>query len=490
MHDIHIVGGPRVRGNLIAGREVPSASGEVIPTVNPATGEVIATLARGGKEDVDRAVQSARATFEGPWSACKPAERQLLLMRIHDVIEANFEELAYLETIDMGAPLSHTRKFKAFVLQAIRFYATQTNAVCGQTLPNSLVGNFMTMTLKAPVGVVGGIIPWNGPLASVWWLVGATLATGCTLVLKPSEEASLSTLRIVELLYEAGMPDGVVNVVTGLGSEAGAPLAEHPNVDRVAFTGSTETGRSIIRASAGNIKRLQLELGGKSPDIVFADADLDTAVPSAAMAVFRNSGQVCYAGTRLLVERRIQQEFTERLVAFTQTLKVGNGLEEGVHMGPLVSSKQLDRVMGYIGIAPGEGASLAAGGRRLGGVLGSGYFVEPTVFTNVCNTMTIAREEIFGPVMSVIPFDTPEQALSLANDTEFGLGGAVWSRDISKAIKIVQSLRSGTVWVNSYGVVDPAVGFGGTKLSGYGMKGGPSHLDAFLSNKCVYINVG
>jgi aldehyde dehydrogenase (NAD+) len=476
------------KGHLVNGRFGPSVSGETFETLNPATGEVIARLAKGGAEDVDRAVKAARKAFEGPWSTWTPYQRQTLMHRVHDLMEKNFDELALLETLDMGAPLARTRGLKNFVLQCILYYAGQANAVTGQTLPNSLAGNVTTMTLKAPVGVIGGIIPWNGPLISQWWILAPALATGCTVVMKPAEDASLSVLRVVELLHKAGMPEGVINVVTGYGHEAGAALAQHPDVDRLAFTGSTETGRAIIKASAGNMKRLQLELGGKSPDIVFADADMDAAVPGAAMAVFNNSGQVCYAGSRLFVERKIHEEFSEKVAAFARNLKVGNGLDAGVQLGPLISQKQLDRVLGYVDAAPGEGATLSGGGKRLGGDLAKGYFFEPTVFSNVNNTMKIAREEIFGPVVSVIPFDTPEEVLKLANDTEYGLGGAVWTRNISKALKMAHGIKSGTVWVNCYGMVDPAVGFGGIKMSGYGSKGGPAHLDAFLYQKSVYIN--
>ena len=369
------------------------------------------------------------------------------------------------------------------------FYATQTVNTSGDTLQNSLLGNHTTFTVKAPVGVIGGIIPWNGPLISQWWLLGPTLATGCTLVLKPAEDASLTVLRIAELLLEAGLPDGVVNVVTGFGTGAGATLAAHPNVDRVAFTGSTETGRKIVAASAGNMKRLQLELGGKSPDIVFADANLEAAVPGAAMAAFSNSGPICFAGTRLFVQRSIHEEFVERLTAFSRTLRVGNGLDPQVQLGPLISGKQLDRVMRYVGLGSTEGAVLAVGGKRLGGDLAGGFFVEPTVFSGVNNEMSIAREEIFGPVISVIPFDDADQALRLANDTEYGLGGAVWTQNVSTALKMAHGIKSGTLWVNCYGQIDPSVGFGGIKMSGYGSKGGPQHVEGFLYQKVVYINL-
>ncbi|MES2535681.1 MAG: aldehyde dehydrogenase family protein [Pseudomonadota bacterium] len=478
------------KGLLIGGKWQPSASGKEFDTFNPATGEVIARLAEGDAEDIDRAVKAARRAFEGEWSTWKPYDRQRLLMRVHDLFEKNFDELAMLETLDMGAPLSRTQNFKRYISQMILFYASQTANGASDTLQNSLPGNYTTLSFKAPVGVVGGIIPWNGPLISQWWILGPVLATGCTVVMKPAEDASLTTLRTAELLLEAGVPAGVVNVVTGFGGGAGAALSAHRDVNRIAFTGSTETGARIVAASAGNMKRLSLELGGKSPDIVFADANLDAAVPGAAMAAFSNSGQICFAGTRLFVERSIQDEFVEKLAAFSRTLRVGNGLDPQVQLGPLISRKQLDRVMSYVGIGSTEGATLAAGGKRLGGDLAGGYFVEPTVFSQVRNDMTIAQEEIFGPVISVIPFDDADQALRVANDTQYGLGGAVWTQNVSTALKMAQGIKAGTVWVNCYGQIDPAVGFGGYKMSGYGWKGGPEHVDAFLYQKAVYLNLG
>jgi aldehyde dehydrogenase (NAD+) len=474
---------------LIGGEWLPAASGAYFDSFNPATGEVIARLAAGDASDVDRAVKAARQAFEGEWSRWKPYDRQRLLLRVHDVIERNFEELSLLETLDMGAPLQRTRSLQRYISQLITFYAGQALNVAGETLPNSLPGNVTTLTLKAPVGVIGGIIPWNGPLISQWWILGPVLATGCTAVIKPAEDASLSVLRIAELLLEAGLPPGVVNVVTGHGHVAGAALAEHRDVDRVAFTGSTETGRKIIQASATNIKRLQLELGGKSPDIVFADANLDAAVPGAAMAAFNNTGQVCYAGTRLFVQRSIQQEFLERLAAFADSLRVGNGIDPEVQLGPVISAKQLDRVMRYVDVGQQEGATLARGGRRLEGDLGKGFFIEPTIFGNVRNDMTIAQEEIFGPVVSVIPFDDAEEALQLANDIDYGLGGAVWTRDLSTAMKVSKGIRAGTIWINCYGQIDPGVGFGGHRMSGYGWKGGPQHVEAFLYQKAIYMNL-
>jgi aldehyde dehydrogenase (NAD+) len=474
--------------HFINGEKVQSESKRTFATGDPSSGEVLAYLSEGGQADIDRAVRVARCAFEGAWSRWTSYERQALLFRVHDIVEKHFEELAEIESVDMGAPISRTRSVKPALLKMILFFAAQSSNIAGETLQNGLPGEVVTMSMKAPVGVIGGIIPWNGPLVSQWWLLGAALATGCTVVLKPAEDASLSVLRTVELLHEAGLPPGVVNVVTGFGNAAGAALASHPGVDRIAFTGSTTTGRKIIEASAVNIKKLQLELGGKSPDIIFADADLEKAVPGAAMGVFANSGQICFAGTRVFVQRAIVKEFAARVAEFARSIHVGRSLDLNAQLGPLISSRQLDRVMSYIEIGSQEGARLVCGGERMGGELARGYFVTPTVFAEVDNSMRIAQEEIFGPVLSIIPFDSVEEAISLANETEYGLGGAVWSRDISTALRVVKGIHTGVMWVNCYGLIDPLVGFGGTKQSGYGAKGGRAHLDTYLYNKSVYIN--
>ncbi|MEW1738234.1 aldehyde dehydrogenase family protein [Nocardia beijingensis] len=475
--------------NLIGGRWVPAASGETIDVVNPATGGTLGTIAASGAADVDAAVAAARAAFEGPWRRWTPHQRRSLILRVHDLVLDNFEELATIETLDMGAPLARTRGLREWTSQVLQFFASQVDAGTASTPPNSLPGDFVTLRYREPVGVVGGIIPWNGPLIGLWWIFGPALATGCTAVLKPAEDASLSVLRVAELLTEAGVPDGVVNVVTGFGRDAGAALAEHPGVDRIAFTGSVGTARTIVRASAGNIKRLQLELGGKSPDIVFADADLDKAVPGAAMGVYTNSGQVCVAGTRIFVQRSIHDEFVSRMAEFTKTIRVGDGLDPDSQLGPLISRRQLERVLNYIDIGRKE-AELVSGGRRLDGDRASGFFVEPTVFASATNEMTIAQEEIFGPVATVIPFDDADEALRLANATPYGLAGGVWTGDLGTAHRVSRGLTAGTVWVNCYGVLDPSVGFGGTKMSGYGWKGGREHVESYLYPKAVYMNLG
>lgn len=475
---------------FIGGEWVEAASGKTFQTNNPANGELLGHIAEGDAEDINRAVRAARKAFEGEWSNWTPQDRMALLLRAADLIESHFQELVTIDTLEMGAPISRAPFMKQMIVGAIRFFSSQVFNTAGNTRPNSLPGDFRTFTLRAPVGVVGGIIPWNSPILSQWWLIGPVLATGCTLVLKPAEDASMVVLRTAELLEQAGLPKGVVNVVTGFGPTAGQALAEHLDVDRIGFTGSTQTGQGIIRASATNIKRVQVELGGKSPDIIFADADLDKAVPGAAMAVFANSGQVCFAGSRLFVQNSIQEEFLERLKAFTKTLKVGPGVDPSTQLGPLVNRKQLDRVTGYFELGTQEGARLIAGGNRLGGDLADGNFVEPTVFSNVRNDMRIAREEIFGPVISVIGFEDADEALKLANDTNYGLGGAVWTRDLSTAMRMSEKIKSSTVWVNCYGIIDPSVGFGGYRMSGYGWKGGPDQIEGFLYQKNVTMNLG
>lgn len=475
---------------LIDGQWVDAASGKTFSTSNPATGEELANIAEADASDVDRAVAAARRAFEGPWRKTKPFERQALLLKLADLVEKNFEELAWLDTLDMGGPISRTQAGKRRALGLIRFYAGLATTIHGETIENSVPGDVFSYTLKEPVGVVGAIIPWNGPLGLSIWKIAPALATGCTIVLKPAEQASLSPLRLAELVMEAGFPPGVVNVVTGFGP-VGAALAAHPGVDKIAFTGSTETGQAIIRASAGNVKRLSLELGGKSPDIVFADADLDQAVPGAAMAVFSNTGQICSAGTRLFVEKKIYEEFVGRVAEYGKTLKVGNGMDPATQIGPVVSSSQLQRVLGYLDVGQREGARTLSGGQRLsGGDYDKGYFVPPTVFADVNDQMTIAREEIFGPVISALPFDDMDDLVKRANNTPFGLGSGVWTRDVGKAHRMAGAIRAGTVWVNCYQAMDPAVPFGGYKMSGYGRESGVQHVEEFLNTKAVFIKNG
>ena len=476
---------------LIDGKWLQAASGKTFETVNPSTGETLAQVAEGDSEDIDRAVEAARRAFDGPWRRFKPFERQNLLLKLAELVERDFEELAALDTLDMGAPISRTRGNKLRALGMLRYYAGQAVSIHGETIENSLPGDYVSFTLKEPVGVVGAIIPWNGPLTATIWKIGPALATGCTVVLKPAEEAPLTPLRLAELCLEAGVPPGVVNVVPGYGETAGAALAAHPDVDKVAFTGSHLTGQKIIAASAGNLKRVSLELGGKSPDVVFADADLDAAVPGAAMAVFANSGQICSAGTRLFVERKIYDEFTARVAAYGKSLRVGNSGDPATQVGPLVSPEQLDRVTGYLAIGRQEGARPLTGGERLtDGDMAKGFFVPPTVFADVQDGMRIAQEEIFGPVISAIPFTDIEEVIARANRTSFGLGSGLWTRDLSKAHTLARRIRAGSVWINCYQAMDPAVPFGGYKMSGYGRESGQQHVEEYLNVKSVWIRTG
>lgn len=475
---------------LIGGAWVDALSGKTFATVNPATGELLDAVAEGGAADVNLAVAAARRAFEGPWARSKPAERQALMLRIADLLEENMAEIAMLDTLDMGMPLAFSNYMAAGpVVATFRFCAGQAVAIHGDTLYPSLPGDVLAYTLKEPIGVVGGIVPWNGPSFNATWKIAPALAAGCTLVLKVAEQASLTALRMAEICLEAGLPEGVLNVITGYGETAGAALAAHMDVDKVSFTGSTETGRHIIRASAGNIKKLTLELGGKSPNIVFNDADMDMAVPGAAMAAFGNSGQVCLAGTRLFVQRGIYEEFTQRVAEFAKALVVGDPLDPATMIGPVVSKEQLDRISGYLAVGASEGAQALVGGARLTeGALADGYFVPPTLFTGVRDDMIIAREEIFGPVISAMPFDDVDEVVQRANATAFGLASGVWTSNIHTANKVSKRLRAGTVWINGYSLMDPAVPFGGYKMSGYGKESGVHHIEEYLASKSVWVS--
>ncbi len=474
---------------LIDGEWVPARSGRVFDSYNPSNGEVIARLAQGDKEDIDLAVAAARQAFQGPWSKFTPAQRQNVLLKLADLVEQNLGDLSLLDSVDMGAPIGHGLSDSA--VETLRYYAGWATKIQGETVPNSNPGSFFSYTLKEPVGVVGAIIPWNAPLSSAIEKIAPVLTTGCTMILKPAEEAALSPLAIGELINQLDLPPGVINIVTGFGDTAGAALSEHADVDKVAFTGSSFTGQEIVRAAAGNLKRVSLELGGKSPDVIFADADLDAAVPGAGMAVFANSGQVCCAGTRVFVERPIYEEFVARVSAFADSLKVGNSLDPETQIGPIVSQVQLDRVTGYLEIGKSEGARTTAGGERLAtGDLAKGYFVLPTVFADVNDDMRIAQEEIFGPVAAVLPFDSFEEVSMRSNKTQFGLGGGVWTRDVGKAHRMAAAINTGVVWVNTYLNFDPAMPFGGSKMSGWGNEMGQHSLDEYLNIKAVWINTG
>ena len=474
---------------LIDGEWVPSASGQTFPSIDPSTGATVALLAEGDVTDVDRAVAAARRAFDsGPWPNASPMARQALLLALADAVAAEFAELRRLEAVDMGYPIGRNPAAGAdHAVQVLRYFAGWATKVQGDTLPNSMPFPVHTYTLKEPVGVVASIIPWNSPINNVLWKVAPVLASGCTMVLKPAEEAGLVALRIGELLQEVGAPPGVVNIVTGFGA-TGAALVAHPGVDKVAFTGSTAVGQEILRSAAGDLKRVTLELGGKSPDIVFADADLDKAIPGAAMGVFANSGQACCAGTRIFVERPVYDQFVERAAEFAGKLRVGPSLDPATRIGPVVSAEQLDRVTGYLDVGRAEGAEVAAGGGRLtDGPLGDGWFVAPTIFTGVDDGMRIAREEIFGPVACVMAFDTVEEVVARSNASPFGLAGGVWTRDVGTAHRLARELRTGTVWVNTYNLFDPVVPFGGYRMSGWGRECGPDALDEYLETKAVWI---
>ncbi|MGB2605780.1 MAG: aldehyde dehydrogenase family protein [Candidatus Sulfotelmatobacter sp.] len=469
---------------LIGGQWVGAQSGKNFETRNPATGEVLAQVAEGGPVEIDQAVAAARKAFEtGPWRDVSPAERGRLLWRLADLIEQNLEELAELETLDNGKPLLFSRIVDVpSAAGFFRYMAGWATKVEGNTIPISARGKYFAYTVREPIGVVGQIIPWNYPLVMAAWKLAPALAVGCTCILKPAEQTPLTALRLGELIQEAGFPDGVVNIVAGFGETAGAALAAHPDVDKIAFTGSTAVGKLIANAATGNLKKVSLELGGKSPNVILADADLKFAIPGSANAIFFNQGQVCTAGSRLFVHQSIFDRVVEGLAGETKKLKVGPGINPANNMGPLVSEEQLHRVCGYLDFGTKEGAKTVVGGKRIGD---AGYFVEPTVLIDVKPEMKVVREEIFGPVVTAIPFNEPEEVISFANDTVYGLAAAVWTRDISKAHRMAAKLRAGTVWINCYNVFDPALPFGGYKQSGWGREMGHAALDLYTESKSV-----
>jgi aldehyde dehydrogenase (NAD+) len=479
-------GGPKQL--YVDGTWQPAADGTVIETKDPSTGQVIGQFAAGGAADIDRAVGAARRAFEGAWGRFTPVQRQNVLLKFADLVEQHAAELTYLDVIDMGAPIG--RPVSSFSpAEILRYYAGWATKIEGETINNSVSPDIFTYTRREPIGVVGSIIPWNGPCSSAIFKIAPVLATGCTMVLKPAEDASLSSIRLVELFAQLDVPAGVLNLVTGLGATAGAALVDHPDVDKIAFTGSTAVGQLIVRSAAGNLKRLSLELGGKSPDIVFADADLSRAVPGAGMGVFANTGQVCCAGTRIFVERPIYDEFIAGLAGFADSLKVGRSLDPETEIGPIVSQKQLDRVCGYVDIGVREGARPVTGGERIeSGGLDAGYFVRPAVFADVNDEMRIAREEIFGPVASVLPFDEIDEVIRRSNATSYGLGGGVWTQNLGRAHRTAHALRTGVVWINGYGYFDPAVPFGGYKMSGWGSELSSHSLEGYLVTKAVWVS--
>jgi phenylacetaldehyde dehydrogenase len=476
---------------FIGGRWVESASGKTFDTLDPATGEVLAKVAEAEAEDVDRAVAAARKSFDrGTWRDMPPAERAKVLWRVGDMIEERSTEFAQLETLDNGMPINDALLFHVPLAAAtFRYYAGWVTKLDGATQQISLPGKYLSYTLREPIGVVGQIIPWNFPLLMAAWKIAPALACGNSVVLKPSEETPLSALLLAELLQQAEVPDGVVNVIPGRGETAGAGLASHPDVDKVAFTGSTEVGRLIAKASAeSNLKRVSLELGGKSPNIVFADADLTRAVSGAFFGIFFNQGQVCSAGSRLFVQEKVYDQALDELLKTVAETRIGPGIDPVTQMGPLVSRAQMDRVLNYIQVGNHEGARLMVGGDRPEG-LDSGNFVKPTVFADVDGKMRIAREEIFGPVVAAIPFSDEDDLVAKANSTIYGLVAGVWTNDVARAHRVAHALKAGTVYVNCYHIVDPVTPWGGYKQSGWGRELGPYALDLYTELKNVIVDI-
>jgi acyl-CoA reductase-like NAD-dependent aldehyde dehydrogenase len=475
---------------LIGGDWVDAADGATFETLNPATGEPLMRCAAADSEDVDRAVAAATAAADGSWRQVTPSERGRLLWRVAELLERDADALAQLEVLDMGKPLRLARDDDLpMAIDHFRYFAGWATKLEGETIPVS-AGAYLNYTVREPLGVVGLIIPWNYPLMLAAWKLAPALACGNTCLLKPAEQTPLTSIWLGQLLLEAGLPPGAVNILTGFGETAGAAITEHPGVAGVAFTGSTAVGREIVRASAGNLKRTALELGGKSPNVVFADADIDAAVAGAAHAIFYNMGQDCAAGSRLFVQDAVYDDIVSGISARASALRLGPGLEDGVDQGPLVSREQLDRVTGYLKSGRGEGAVAVVGGDRPDDPrLSRGYYVQPTVFRDATNAMTIAREEIFGPVVTVIPFRDADDAVLQSNATNYGLGAGVWTRDIKKAHRAAAALKAGSVWINCYNVYDAASPFGGYKESGFGREMGRHNLDLYTQVKSVWVDL-
>jgi len=462
-----------------------SASGK-LTVEDPATGKIVAEVPSANETDVDSAVNAARACFEErTWTSRLPADRAAAMWRLSDAILADMETFAKLEVIDNGMPLAFARATINSAVNGLRYYAGLCTKLHGLTSDISGAGRELhAYTLMEPVGVVGAITPWNAPLATVINKIAPAIAAGCSVVVKPAEQTPLSALRLAQLIAKSDLPPGLVNIVTGLGGVAGAALANHPQVDKLTFTGSTDVGKSLVHASAGNLKRLTLELGGKSPVFVFDDADMSKAIPACLTAIFANSGQVCFAGSRLYVQRSRYDEVVERISAAAKTMKLGSGFEESTQLGPLVSGKQMKRVLEYVESGIAEGAELICGGRQFGE---DGYFVEPTVFANADRRdIRITREEIFGPVLTAMPFDDIDELAALANDTTYGLGSGIFTSNVSTAHKAARRIRAGNVWINCYGMLDKSMPFGGYRQSGWGREGGLQGIEPFLETKSVY----
>lgn len=478
---------PKIRQTqmLIGGKWQESASGKRFPTINPVNEKVLAEVPQGNEADVDAAVKAARKAFEsGPWSKMDARDRGRVMNKLADVIEANLEELAALETLDNGKPISDARAADVpLAVDCLRYYAGWADKLTGDTIP--VRGNYFCYTRREPLGVVGQIIPWNFPILMAAWKWGPALAAGCTVVMKPAEQTPLTCLRLAELAQEAGVPDGVINIVTGYG-ETGAAIVKHPGVDKIAFTGHYETAQKIMVDAAKSLKRLTFELGGKSPNVVFADADLEAAVAGAEFGLFFNQGQCCCAGSRLFVEQSVHDKFVDMIVARAKTRKLGDPFDPKTTQGPQVDADQFQKILGYIDKGKSEGAKCLTGGNRFGK---EGYFVEPTVFAGVNDNMAIAQDEIFGPVMSILPFKDTDDIIARANSTYYGLAAAVWTRDVAKAHKFAAGVRAGTIWVNCYDVFDAAAPFGGFKMSGIGRELGEIALSNYTELKTVTMSL-
>lgn len=475
---------------LIDGKWVDASDGAQFAVEDPATEEAIAHVPSGGRRDVDLAVKAAREAFEeGPWRRTSPSERSKLIWRLSDLLERHADEFAQIEALDNGKPVANARRGDVGgSIEMLRYMAGWATKLNGETIPVSTPGNWHAYTVKEPVGVVGQIIPWNFPLLMAVWKLAPALASGCTVILKPAEQTPLSALRLGQLILEAGFPNGVVNIVTGFGKSAGAALASHPDVDKIAFTGSTEVGKQIVVAAAGNLKRVSLELGGKSPAIIFPDADIDLAIAGAADAIFFNQGQCCTAGSRLFVHQSLYDRVVEGVVAESRKLKPGHGLDPDTTLGPLVSKEQRLRVCAYLDSGRRDGAEILSGGNNIGK---KGYFVEPTVVVQTNQNMEIAKEEIFGPVVCVQPFNDSDidSIASFANDTKYGLQASVWTNNLSLAHIMASKIKSGTVCVNNHNYVNPAWPFGGFKQSGWGREMGKEGIEHYTETKSIAVKL-